>query len=252
MRPPADAVVKTPEALARLSEEIVRCRRCPRLVRYRERLAVLGAEKDGSSYWGKPVPGFGDPEASVLVVGLAPAARGANRTGRIFTGDRSAEFLSAALYRAGFANQPFSVAREDGLEYRRAYLTAAVRCVPPDNRPTTTEADRCLPFLVREIRALPALRVVLGLGKLAWDRSFQAASEAFGVSLRRAPFTHGARLPLGTGLPVLWGTYHPSPRNTQTGLLSAEMFDRELTAIRTYVDDAIRGSDSRSRTTSRS
>ncbi len=231
MRAPAHGLVG-PRPLSDISRTVIACKACPRLVRYREMAAREGEARTGKPHWGRPVPGFGDPGAQLLVVGLAPAARGANRTGRIFTGDKSAAFLSAALYRAGFANQPRSEAKEDGLRYQRAYVTAAVRCVPPENKPTPKETLTCRPFLVEEMRALPRLRIVLCLGKLAWDSSFLAAQLAYGVQGRRTVFTHGSQHPLGAGLPTLWGAYHPSPRNTQTGLLSPAMFDRELRAIR--------------------
>ena len=235
MRPSPHAVVGPSASLEQLSAEIVRCRKCPRLVRYRERIAREGSFRDGIPYWGKPVPGFGDPGARLLVVGLAPAARGANRTGRIFTGDRSAAFLTAALFRAGWASQPTSTSRDDGLSYRDAYITAAVRCVPPDNRPSSQEERNCLPFLVRELRSLPRLRAILGLGKLAWDRSFSAACLTFGTHPRKVAFAHGAKVALVPGGLTLWGAYHPSPRNTQTGLLSEAMFDRVLGEVRRYL-----------------
>ena len=162
-------------ALAVLTAEIVGCRRCPRLVEYRERVARQRvARYAGETYWGRPVPGFGDPEARILVVGLAPAAHGGNRTGRVFTGDRSGDFLYAALHRAGLASRPTAVARDDGLELRGAYIAAVNRCCPPDNSPTPAERDACLPFLARELVLLAQVRVIVALGAYAWDGALRA------------------------------------------------------------------------------
>ena len=223
---------RLPTDLEDLRAVIESCRACPRLTRYRERLAREGLARTGVPHWGRPVAGFGDPGALLAVVGLAPAAQGANRTGRVFTGDRSATFLMAALHRAGFASHPDSVSRDDGLCLRGAYITAAVRCVPPGNHPSPAEARRCRPYLVAELRGLPRLRAVLALGGFAWDNVRRAAGDAYGVAVPRRPFHHGERVPLGPGAPVLWAGYHPSPRNTQTGLLSAGMFDSLLARIR--------------------
>ncbi|WP_352429458.1 uracil-DNA glycosylase [Thermoflexus sp.] len=212
-------------ALEALAAAIIACRRCPRLVAYRE--AVARAKRRAFQdweYWGRPVPGFGDPQARVLVVGLAPAAHGANRTGRMFTGDGSGDFLIAALYRAGFANQPTSTHREDGLVLRDVYLTAAVRCAPPENRPTRAELDNCLPFLIQEIQALARLQVVVALGRIA-TAAFLAALAQLGYDGPRPPFRHGAVHGLGPGWPTLITAYHPSRQNTQTGRLTPEMFD---------------------------
>ncbi|MCI4367402.1 MAG: uracil-DNA glycosylase [Thermoplasmata archaeon] len=216
-----------------LREEIVTCRRCPRLVTYRERVAVeRKREFAAETYWGRPVPGVGDPRARLLVVGLAPAAHGANRTGRMFTGDRSGGFLVGALYRAGYASQPTSAHRRDGLRYTDLYLSAAVRCAPPDNRPRPEERAACRPFLTSEIRLLGQLRAVLALGAVAWEESLSAASEAFGSTVPRPPFAHGACVPLGNGRPLVYASYHPSPQNTQTGRLTASMFESLLRRIR--------------------
>ena len=207
-------------ALAALSEEITTWRACPRLVTWREqgardrRAAYLDQE-----YWGRPVPGFGDPRARVMIVGLAPAAHGANRTGRVFTGDRSGDWLFAALHRTGFANQATSVAADDGLGLTDAYVTAAVRCAPPDNRPSTDERDRCLPYLARELDLLP-WRVVIALGGFAWD----AVLRHTGWSARKPRFSHGAEVALPEG-GVLLGSYHVSQQNTFTGRLTEEMLD---------------------------
>ncbi len=210
--------------LERLRAEIVACRACPRLVAWRERVARERTRRfAGQTYWGRPVPGFGDPDARILVLGLAPAAHGGNRTGRIFTGDRSGDFLAAGLYRAGLANQPTSVSADDGLELRDAYLAAVNRCAPPGNRPTPEERDRCLPFLVREIAGLRRLRVIVALGAYAWDGALRAL-EALGHAARPRPrFGHGAEAVVGPY--ALLGCYHPSQQNTFTGRLTPEMLD---------------------------
>ena len=209
-------------ALRDLTEEIISCRRCPRLVEHRER---IGETKRASyldwEYWARPVPSFGDPAASLMVLGLAPAAHGGNRTGRVFTGDASATFLIRAMYQAGLANQPVSEHRDDGLQYRGAYVCAAVRCVPPQDRPTPEEQRTCLPYLAREMRLLPNLRVVLALGRIAFQAALGCLSEMKGERLR-AKFQHGETYQLGEGVPLLVGCYHPSPRNTNTGRLSME------------------------------
>jgi uracil-DNA glycosylase family 4 len=197
----------------------VRCRRCPRLVEWRERVAreKRAAYRDWD-YWGRPLPGFGDPDAPVYVLGLAPAAHGGNRTGRVFTGDRSADWLYGSMHRAGFANQPTSVHRDDGLRLEGAFVAAAVRCAPPANRPLPEERDNCLPYAARELELI-APKVIVCLGAFAWN----AASRL--LSLRPKPrFGHGAEHPVEDGL-VLLGTYHPSQQNTFTGKLTAEMLD---------------------------
>ena len=207
-------------ALEALQAEVVACRRCPRLVAWRETVAreKRAAFRDWE-YWGKPVPGFGDPEARLLVVGLAPAAHGGNRTGRIFTGDRSGDWLFRALWKAGFANQPVSRSRDDGLRLRDAYVTAAVRCAPPQNRPTSEERANCLPYLVREWELLDRVRVVVALG------SFAAAAVADVAGARPRPrFAHGAEYLLPGGRTLLC-SFHPSQQNTFTGRLTEEMFD---------------------------
>jgi uracil-DNA glycosylase len=222
-----------PDSLQKLREEVVACRRCPRLVAYRERVAREKKKQfKGDAYWGRPVPGFGDPAARLVLIGLAPGAHGSNRTGRMFTGDRSAEFLVGGLHAAGFANQPHSTARGDGLRYEDAYLTAAVRCVPPDNRPIPAEKANCLPFLTRELRLVPQARSLLALGGFAWDAVRDAVPDLYGVPRPTSEFAHGRCVPLGPGRPMLWASYHPSPQNTNTGKLTPRMFAELLEHIR--------------------
>ena len=210
------------EALAR---EVVECRRCPRLVEWREEVArVKRASFAGEEYWGRPLPGFGDHEASVIVLGLAPAAHGGNRTGRIFTGDRSGDWLFGSLYRTGFANQPTSVARDDGLALDGCYVTAAVRCAPPANRPLPSERDNCLPYFVRELSLLERARVIVCLGGFAWEVVFRAlAAHGVAAPRPRPKFGHGAVVELGKY--ELLGCYHPSQQNTFTGRLTEPMID---------------------------
>ncbi len=198
----------------------------------RERKKAYRAEE----YWGRPVPGFGDPNARLVVVGLAPGAHGSNRTGRVFTGDRSAAFLVGAFHATGFANQATSTARGDGLRYRDLYLTAAVRCVPPDNRPTPAERANCAPFLERELRGLPETRAILALGGFAWDALREVLPTVYDVPRPSTAFAHGACVPLGPGRPLLWGSYHPSPQNTNTGKLTFEMLVDLLHRIRASYD----------------
>jgi uracil-DNA glycosylase len=210
-------------SLEEIEREIVECRACPRLVRWREKIAGdKVARFADQEYWGKPVPGFGDPRASVVIVGLAPAAHGGNRTGRVFTGDRSGDFLFASLHRSGLANRSESVGRGDGLALRGAYVTAVNRCAPPKNRPSPDERDRCLPFLEQEFAALPA-RVIVALGAFAWDGALRGLA-ALGHSVRPKPrFAHGSEA--GIGPYVLLGCFHPSQQNTFTGKLTADMLD---------------------------
>jgi uracil-DNA glycosylase len=213
------------EQLALLEQEIVSCRLCPRLVAWREEVAE---EKRASfreeTYWGRPVPGFGDPGADVVVFGLAPAAHGANRTGRYFTGDRSGDFLFSALYRTGFASSPVSRRPDDGMRLHGLWISAAVRCAPPQNRPTPAERDACLPYAARELELLGA-RVVVCLGAFAWD----AALRLLGVR-PKPKFSHGAEHEVGSL--VLLGCYHPSQQNTFTGVLTPEMLDAVLSRAR--------------------
>lgn len=213
-----------------LEARVVACRLCPRLVAWREETARVKrrAFRD-EDYWGRPVPGWGDRRARVLVVGLAPAAHGGNRTGRIFTGDSSGDFLFGALHRAGFANQPLSRSRDDGLELSDVYIAAAARCAPPDNKPLPAELTACRPYLRGEIDLLDRLRVVVALGRIAYEAVLKVYAEAPGCASRAAllpQFAHAAPVTLGPGLPLVITSYHPSRQNTQTGRLTAEMFDR--------------------------
>jgi uracil-DNA glycosylase family 4 len=211
--------------LERLEREIVTCRACPRLVAWREEAArTPPARFAGQTYWARPLPGFGDPDARVTILGLAPAAHGGNRTGRIFTGDRSGDFLFASLHRTGFANQSTSVARDDGLELRGAWVTAVNRCAPPGNKPTPQERDTCLPFLVRELEALDSARVVVALGAFAWDGALRALGMAgHPVPRPRPRFGHAAEAAVGPF--TLLGCFHPSQQNTFTGTLTEPMID---------------------------
>jgi uracil-DNA glycosylase len=214
-----------PESLEHIARDVVRCRACPRLVAWREEVArVKRRAYRSEAYWGRPVPGFGDARAALLVVGLAPGAHGANRTGRMFTGDASGDFLYAALHRAGLASRPTSERRDDGLTLRGCYITAAARCAPPDNAPTAGELARCAPFLDRELAALRP-RAVLALGAVAWEAALAAFARR-GASLPRPRprFAHGAEARL-QGAPPLVASYHVSRQNTQTGRLTPEMFE---------------------------
>jgi uracil-DNA glycosylase family 4 len=219
--------------LQRLEREIVGCRRCPRLVAWRE---LVAREKRAAfadqEYWGRPIPGFGDPGARVMVFGLAPAAHGANRTGRVFTGDRSGDFLFAALHRTGFANQPVSLHAGDGLELRDAWITAAVRCAPPANKPTPQERDACLPYAQRELELLDGVRVIACLGAFAWDAALRLlAARGVAVPRPRPRFGHAVELALPSA-PLLLGCFHPSQQNTFTGRLTAAMIDAVLLRAR--------------------
>ena len=214
------------QAFAQLNRALVECRRCPRLVAWREQVArEKRAAFADQEYWGRPVPGFGDHAARVLVVGLAPAAHGANRTGRMFTGDRSGDWLYRALWRAGFANQPTSVSADDGLELRGAYVTAPVRCAPPANKPTPEERDNCRPYLERELELLTEVRVVVALGAFG----FGEAARLLGFA-RRPKFGHGVEAVAPDGR-VLLGCYHVSQQNTFTGKLTEEMLDAVLARL---------------------
>ena len=219
--------------LEALERRIVDCRRCPRLVEWRERVA---REKRASfadeEYWGRPAPGFGDPSARVYVLGLAPAAHGANRTGRVFTGDRSGDWLFASMYRTGFANQALSVSLDDGLELHDAWIAAAVRCAPPANKPLPAERDTCLPWSVRELDLLPRIRLIVCLGGFAWDAALRVRAAAGLANPRPRPrFGHDVLFDAGDRLPLL-GCFHPSQQNTFTGVLTRDMIDEVLLRAR--------------------
>jgi uracil-DNA glycosylase family 4 len=214
-----------------LNDRIIHCRRCPRLVAWREQVACeKRAAFRTEEYWGRPVPGFGDPRARVVYCGLAPAAHGGNRTGRVFTGDRSGDWLFGALYRAGFASQPTSVHRADGLRLADCYISACVRCAPPANRPTTEERDNCLPYLVEELTLLSRAKVMVCLGSFAWEGALRAL-RALGFTANRKPrFGHGVDAAIGPY--TLLGCYHPSQQNTFTGRLTLAMLDDVMSRAR--------------------
>jgi uracil-DNA glycosylase family 4 len=226
----------TSSRLRILNTEIVACRKCSRLVEYREKVAreKRRAFRDWT-YWGKPVAGFGDSNARLLILGLAPAAHGANRTGRVFTGDRSGDFLYAALYRAGFANQPTSIRRDDGLQLENAYIAATIRCAPPANKPFPLEIVNCRGYLVRELEILQP-RAVLALGKIAWDAYLEILKQQGLITSRAAfRFAHGAEAELPGGGARLFGVYHPSQQNTQTGRVTPSMYAQVLRRISRFL-----------------
>jgi uracil-DNA glycosylase family 4 len=229
--------------LETLNHELIACRRCPRLVEWRERVArTRRAAFADQPYWGRPVPGFGDPAARLLILGLAPAAHGGNRTGRIFTGDRSGDWLFACLWRTGFANQPVSVARDDGLALGDCYVTAPVKCAPPDNKPLIQERDNCAPWLEQELALLPTVRVVVALGNYAWD----AALRHLGPVRPKPRFAHGAEAAL-PGSRVLLASYHVSQQNTLTKRLTEPMLDSVFLRARELLQT---GNGTRTRATS--
>ena len=220
-----------------LNEEIIACRKCPRLVKYREKVA---REKRRAyrewEYWGKPVPGFVDAQAQLLILGLAPAAHGANRTGRMFTGDRSGDFLYAALHKAGFANQPTSLHRDDGLKLINAYIAATCRCAPPENKPLPREILNCRSYLERELEILKP-KAILALGKIAWDSYLDILKQSGAIASRtRFKFAHGAEAEVAPGTPRLFGVYHPSQQNTQTGRVTPAMYAKVLDRIRWFLE----------------
>lgn len=225
-------------SLQQVNEEIIRCRKCPRLVEYRERVAREKrlAYRD-CTYWGKPVPGFGDPQAHLLIVGLAPGAHGSNRTGRMFTGDRSGVFLYQALYDAGFANQASAVRCDDGLQLKDVYIAAAARCAPPGNKPLPSEILSCREYLEREIDILRP-KAVLALGKIGWDVFLGILKQRGGIPARAGyRFAHGAEVDLGTAGLRLFGVYHPSQQNTQTGLVTPAMYATVLRRVRRFLEE---------------
>ena len=222
--------------LQELNRTVCSCTACPRLVECRERVALeKRASFAGETYWGRPVPSFGDAGARLLVVGLAPAAHGGNRTGRIFTGDRSGDWLFASLHRTGFANQPTSTHRGDGLELNDAYIAAAVRCAPPANKPLPDERDRCLPYLEEELKLLRNVKVVVALGGFAWDAALRVHTKVDGEPVKPRPrFGHLARAELPRF--TLLGSYHPSQQNTFTGRLTEPMMDDVFSTARSLID----------------
>ena len=230
--------VKAEEALRVITEEVCACRKCPRLTEYREKVA---REKRRAfrewEYWGRPVPGFGDARAKLFILGLAPAAHGGNRTGRVFTGDRSGDFLFHALYEAGFANQPTSVRRDDGLKLKNVYIAAAVRCAPPGNKPLPSEILNCRGYLERELEILRP-KAILALGKIAWDAYLEILKAEGKIASRAAyKFGHGAEVEIAQDLPRLFGVYHPSQQNTQTGKVTSAMYAQVLRRVRRFLED---------------
>jgi uracil-DNA glycosylase family 4 len=224
-----------------LQQQVITCTRCPRLVRHCREVAQAKRRMYRQwEYWGKPVPSWGDPNAELLILGLAPAAHGANRTGRMFTGDRSGDFLYQRLYEAGFANQGTSAARDDGLELRSCYITASLRCAPPKNKPLPSEARNCQPHLEAELRLLKRVRAVLVLGRIAFDAYLRVAALGHAAFPPRSKFkfSHGASFSLPDGLPRLFCSYHPSQQNTQTGRLTEAMFKKVLTEIQEFLADS--------------
>jgi len=232
---PGPLEVSSPVARQRfldLNKEVVECRLCPRLVEYRESVARFKKKQFLNwNYWGRPVPGFGDISATIVVIGLAPAPHGGNRTGRVFTGDRSADFLMRALFEAGYANQPRSVDVNDGLELHEVYMTAAVKCVPPDNKPTSEEMSNCAHFLKSELELCQRSRVILCLGQFAYRSTMILLKQDNLFSSKIPKFAHGLEVDLSDGRKV-FASYHPSPRNTQTGTLTSDMFNSLLLRIR--------------------
>jgi uracil-DNA glycosylase len=228
---------ETSTQLCVLNDEIIACRKCPRLVKYREKIA---REKRRAyrewEYWGKPVPGFGDAQARLLILGLAPAAHGANRTGRMFTGDRSGDFLYAALHKAGFADQAVSLQHDDGLQLHHAYITATCRCAPPENKPLPKEILNCRNYLERELEILKP-KAILALGKIAWDGYLEIQKQR-GLIASRAlyRFAHGTEAEFAPGTPRLFGVYHPSQQNTQTGRVTPAMYEEVLRRIRSFLE----------------
>ena len=224
-----------PDSLARVRREVVDCERCPRLRRWCREVARTKVKRfQDQDYWGRPVPGFGDPRAQLLVVGLAPAAHGGNRTGRVFTGDRSGDFLFAALHRAGFASQPQSIGRDDGQQLDDCYITPVARCAPPANKPTSAEIARCREYLAREWALLKDLRAVLVLGRIAIDGFLAMLRETNRSSPRRLEFAHGATHDLGGGV-RLFCSYHVSQQNTFTGRLTPRSFDAVLANVKRHL-----------------
>jgi len=231
--------VNTEKALQIVTEEVCACRKCLRLVKYREKVA---REKRRAyrewEYWGRPVPGFGDPHAELFILGLAPAAHGGNRTGRVFTGDRSGDFLYMALHKAGFANQPASLHRNDGLRLKNVYIAAAVRCAPPANKPLPSEIENCRSYLKRELELLRP-KAILALGKIAWDAYLEILKHDRRIDSRAAyKFAHGAEAEIADDLPRLFGVYHPSQQNTQTGRVTEAMYAQVFRRIQNFLNES--------------
>ena len=222
--------------LDKIQQKIIQCRLCPRLVRWREQIAREKTTRFSDwSYWGKPNPSFGDPRAQVLLIGLAPAAHGGNRTGRMFTGDRSGDWLYRALHKAGFANQPHSISRNDGMKLKNCYITASCRCAPPLNKLLPRELANCRPYLLAELRILRRMRVIVGLGKVGFDTAVSALCELGSVRFARKPkFGHGVEYPLENGMTLI-GSFHPSQQNTFTGRLTEPMIDAIFERARTLL-----------------
>lgn len=227
-------------SLAGVQQTVISCRKCPRLVRWREKVAREKVSRFADwDYWGKPVPSFGDPNARLLIVGLAPAAHGANRTGRMFTSDGSGALLYPTLYKFGFANQPTSFTRNDGLKLKDCYITAVVRCAPPQNKPTSKELENCRPYLLQELQLLKSLRIIVGLGKIGFDAVFTALRELQITFLENKPkFGHGVLVPVAPGL-FLLGSYHPSRQNTNTGKLTPRMFESVFRQAKKLLDKSV-------------
>lgn len=227
--------------LGKLEQEVIACRKCPRLVAWREEVAATKRRAYRHwEYWGRPVPACGDPAARLVIIGLAPAAHGANRTGRMFTGDRSGDFLYRALYATGFASQPTSVSRGDGLTLRDAWITAAVRCAPPDNKPLPGEVRNCWPYMERELELLPSVRVVVALGRLAFDVYLKILRDRGSIASRAGfVFGHNVLHETAPGQPALISSYHPSQQNTQTGRLTAAMLEEVFLRVRSLMDPAV-------------
>jgi len=226
------------QILSKLQKQIIACKQCPRLVAWREQTAREKVKRFiDHEYWGKPLPSFGDPRARLLIVGLAPAAHGGNRTGRMFTGDRSGDWLFRALHKAGFANHPTSMHRDDGLQLMDCYITATARCAPPQNKLTPVEIANCRPYLLREIELLKNVQVILGLGKIGFDNALSAYSKVYNLQMTPRPkFGHGVEHRLNGKL-TLMGTFHPSQQNTFTGRLTEAMFDKIFRRVRQLLQD---------------